>query len=121
MSIVYITMECIQVIPDLYIIYVILILFLYFKDLKIKAMELKEEKWTLWHSLVSNFVLFTMGVYITRILFDDLIMPLAIELNHYTDEAKMLVSRRIQVLLGVASDFLTGTLLIYMFYANAKR
>ena len=39
MSIVYITMECVQVIPDLYIIYVILILFLYFKDLKIKAME----------------------------------------------------------------------------------
>lgn len=39
MSIVYITMECMQAIPGLYIIYLILILFLYFKDLKIKMME----------------------------------------------------------------------------------
>lgn len=70
---------------------------------------------------MSYFVLFTMGLCVTRILFDDLVMPLAIELNHYTDENKMRVSRRIQVVIGIVSDFLTGILLIYMFFANAKR
>jgi hypothetical protein len=46
-------------------------------------------------------------------------MPLFIERKHYTDAQKMETARRIQVVLGTASDFMTGTLLLYMFYNNA--
>lgn len=47
-------------------------------------------------------------------------MPMFIERKYYTDAHKMEVARRIQVVLGTSSDFLTGTLLLYMFYNNAK-
>jgi hypothetical protein len=59
------------------------------------------------------------GICITRQLYDDLIMPLFIERKHYSDLQKMEVARRIQVVLGTSSDFLTGTLMLYMFYHNA--
>jgi hypothetical protein len=51
-----------------------------------------------------------MGVNITRILYNDLIMPLAIEMQSYTDANKMEAARRVQVILGIATDFITGTL-----------
>ena len=60
-----------------------------------------------------------MGVHITRILYNDLIMPFAIEMQSYTDANKMEAARRVQVILGIASDFITGTLLLYLFYNSA--
>jgi hypothetical protein len=56
---------------------------------------------------------------VTRMLYNDLLMPLGIEMRGYSDGKKMEASRRVQVLISITSDFLTGNLLLYLFYNNA--
>jgi hypothetical protein len=46
-------------------------------------------------------------------------MPLGIEINNYNNTNKMEATRRVQVVIGTMSDFITGTLLLYLFYNNA--
>jgi hypothetical protein len=60
-----------------------------------------------------------MGLNLTRIIYDDIMMPLIVELKNYDNHKKMELSRKIQVIIGLVSDFLTGTLLLYLFYNNA--
>jgi len=60
-----------------------------------------------------------MGLNLTRIIYDDIMMPLIVEMKNYDKHGKMELSRRIQVILGLISDFMTGTLLLYLFYNNA--
>jgi hypothetical protein len=62
-----------------------------------------------------------MGFNLTRMIYDDLMMPLVVEMYFYDVHSKMEKSRKIQVILGLISDFLTGTLLLYLFYNNAAR
>ena len=62
-----------------------------------------------------------MGLNLTRIIYDDIMMPLIVELKHYDNHGKMELARRIQVVIGLASDYFTGTLLLYLFYNNAGR
>ena len=62
-----------------------------------------------------------MGFNLTRMIYDDLMMPLVVEMYFYDVHSKMEKTRKIQVILGLISDFLTGTLLLYLFYNNAAR
>lgn len=55
----------------------------------------------------------------TRILYDDIIMPLGIELKNYGNHDRMDLSRKTQVVIATISDFLTGILLLYLFYNTA--
>jgi hypothetical protein len=47
-------------------------------------------------------------------------VPIIVEMRNYDKHGKMELSRRIQVILGLVSDFFTGTLLLYLFYNNAS-
>jgi hypothetical protein len=46
-------------------------------------------------------------------------VPVIVEFKNYDNQGKMELSRRIQVVIGLVSDFFTGTLLLYLFYNNA--
>lgn len=60
-------------------------------------------------------MLFTIAICLTRVIIDDLIIPLFLERKFYADKKKMEVARRIQVLMGTVTDFLVGVLLLYLF------
>jgi hypothetical protein len=61
-----------------------------------------------------------MGVNITRMIYDDIMVPLIVEMKNYDNHGKIELSRRIQVVIGLVSDFFNGTLLLYLFYNNAR-
>jgi hypothetical protein len=65
-------------------------------------------------------VLVCMGLNITRVIYDDIMVPLIVEMKNYDKHGKMELSRRIQVIIGLVSDFFNGTLLLYLFYNNAR-
>eukprot|EP00347_Sterkiella_histriomuscorum_P002703 403367131 len=111
-----------QVIPELYIQYQLVTLFLYFKDLKAQNMFIKLQDWTYFHTFIFVSVLATISFKLTRTLYDDIILPIFIEKGEFDTiiERKLSVARKIQIIICDLTDMMTGTALLYVCYNNTK-
>eukprot|EP00347_Sterkiella_histriomuscorum_P017588 403348763 len=114
--------QILQVIPELYIQYQLLTLFLYFKDLKAQNMFRKSQDWTYFHTFIFVSVLATIIFQLTRTLYDDIILPIFIEKGEFDTniERKLSVARKIQIIICDLTDMMTGTALLYVCYNNTK-
>lgn len=93
-------------------------------------MAQKKKPWKLYHTMVIiclnseqiyGYVLFSISLELSRIIFDEIVIPLIIERKASQENQKWLgLGYAVQIILGNLDDFFIGICLLYLCYNNGK-